>query len=122
MTHLSSTLPEDVETGAHRDLDWSTEVVRTDSGTEVRNNRWSVPLRTYEVSYPVRSRDDATYLAIIALYAEAEGNLHSFDFTDWADDTTVAVRFDGPLRTTGESSNLETIEVTLVEVRLEAES
>jgi uncharacterized protein (TIGR02217 family) len=123
MTHLSSTLPASVEIGAQRRLNWNTEVVATDSGAEVRNNRWSTPLRTYDVSFPVSKRDDATYLAVLALYAEAQGNLHSFDFTDWADDETVSVRFDGPLTTSGIASHLEHIvEVTLVEVRLGPES
>jgi uncharacterized protein (TIGR02217 family) len=117
MTHLASTLPDDVEQGAQRSLDWGTEVVGTDSGAEVRNNRWSEPLRVYEISYPVRQRTDETYLAVVELYAEAEGNLHSFDFMDWADGVLVPVRFDGPLRTTGVAEHLESIEVTLVEVR-----
>lgn len=120
MTHLSSTLPSSVEIGAQRRLNYNTQVVTTDSGTEVRNNRWAEPLRTYDVSFPVSRRDDANYLAVVALYAEAEGSLHSFDFHDWADDEDVAVRFDGPLSTVGVASHLEHIvEVTLVEVRLE---
>jgi uncharacterized protein (TIGR02217 family) len=120
MTHLSSTLPSSVEIGAQRRLDWNTQVVATDSGTEVRNNRWAQPLRTYDVSFPVSRRDDANYLAVVALYAEAEGSLHSFDFTDWADGVEVPVRFDSPLSTVGIASHLEHIvEVTLVEVRLE---
>lgn len=123
MTHLASTLPSSVEIGAVRRLNWNTQVVTTDSGTEVRNNRWSAPLRTYDVSFPVSRRDDATYLAVIALYEEAEGSLHSFDFTDWADEEVVAVRFDSPLTTSGIASHLEHIvEVTLVEVRLEPAS
>lgn len=123
MAHLESTLPSSVEIGAQRRLNWNTEVVTTDSGTEVRNNRWAEPLRTYDVSFPVSRRDNAVYTAVLALYAEAEGNLHSFDFYDWADDVDVPVRFDGPLSTVGVASHLEHIvEVTLVEVRLEPAS
>lgn len=121
--HLDSTLPSSVEIGAQRRLDWGTQVVPTDSGTEVRNNRWSAPLRTYDVSFPVSKRDSTVYEEVIALYEEAEGNLHSFDFTDWSDGETVAVRFDGPLATVGVTPDLEHIvEVTLVEVRLEPAS
>lgn len=121
--HLDSTLPDSVEIGAQRRLNWNTEVVSTDSGAEVRNNRWAAPLRTYDVSFPVSRRDDATYAAVLALYEEAQGNLHSFTFRDWADDEDVAVRFDGPLSTVGIMSELEHIvEVTLVEVRIEAAS
>ena len=122
MAHLDSTLPDDVESGAQRRLDWNTEIVPQDSGGSVRNNRWAAPLRTYDVSYPVRERTDATYLAVVDLYDEAEGNLHSFDFEDWATGEIIAVRFDGPLVTTGEANHLETIECTLVEVRLEPAS
>lgn len=119
MTHLSSTLPSTVEIGATRRLDYGTEIVTTDSGAEVRNNRWAAPLRTYDVSFPIASREDATYLAVIALYEEAQGNLHSFDFKDWTDGVDVPVRFDGPLVSTGVTPDHEhIIEVTLVEVRL----
>jgi uncharacterized protein (TIGR02217 family) len=123
MTHLSETLPSQVEIGAQRRLSWNTEVVTTDSGTEVRNNRWAAPLRTYDVSFPVSRRDDAVYTAVVALFESTEGGLHSFDMTDWADGETVPVRFDGPLSTVGVMSELEHIvEVTLVEVRLEPAS
>lgn len=119
MTHLATTLPKKVELGATRRTDWNTEVVKTDSGGEVRNNRWSTPLRTYDVSFPVARRDDPIYVAVTDLYQEAQGNLHSFSFTDWATGETVPVRFDGPLTTAGITADLEHIvEVTLVEVRL----
>lgn len=118
--HLSSTLPSSVEIGAQRRINWNTEVVQQDSGTEVRNNIWSAPLRTYSVSFPTSKRDNSVYTSVVALYEEAEGNLHSFDFHDWADNEDVAVRFDGPLATVGVTPDLEHIvEVTLVEVRLE---
>jgi len=120
MTHLATTLPSDVEAGAQRRVDYNTEIVRQDSGSEVRNNRWSTPLRAYDISYPVRSRTDQTYIDVTDLFEEALGNLHSFDFVDWATGDTIAVRFDGPLTTTGEAEHLETIEVSLVEVRLES--
>lgn len=118
MTHLAATLPKRVEQGAQRRLDWKTEVVTTDSGAEVRNNRWSTPLRTYDVSFPVAKRTDATYVAVVDLYEQARGNLHSFSFTDWATGETIPVRFGGPLATAGITETLEQIvEVTLVEVR-----
>lgn len=119
MTHLTTTLPAKVEIGAQRRLDYGTEIVTTDSGGEVRNNRWEEPLRTYDVSFPIADRADATFLAVLALYTEARGNLHSFDFNDWVDGITVPVRFDGPLASVGVTPELEhIIEVTLVEVRL----
>lgn len=124
MTHLSSTLPSKVEIGAQRRLDYNTEIVTMDSGTEVRNNRWSEPLRVWDVAFPIAVRaTDPVYAAVMALYTEAQGNLHSFDFKDWVTGETFAVRFDGPLSNTGLTPLHEKIvEVTLVEVRLEAGS
>lgn len=123
MSHLSETLPSKVEIGATRRLDFGTEVVSQDSGAEVRNNRWAEPLRTYEVSFPIADREDETYLAVLALYEAAEGNLHSFDFQDWTDGTTVPVRFDGPLASVGVTPELEhIIQVALLEVRLDPDT
>lgn len=119
MTHLSETLPATVEIGAVRREDYGTEIVRTDSGAEVRNNRWEEPLKTYDVSFPVSKRDNATYEAVKELWDDAGGNLHSFNFTDWTDGATVAVRFDGPLVSSGVTPDHEhIIEMTLVEVRV----
>lgn len=118
MAHLPLTLPGEVEIGAQRRADWNTEIVTTDSGGEVRNNRWSAPLRSYDISFPISDREDPIYLAVTALFAAAKGSLHSFDFQDWAEGVAVPVRFDGPLQTVGVMSELEHIVgVTLVEVR-----
>lgn len=116
--HLSSTLPPQVEIGATRRLDWGTEVVTTDGGYEVRNNRWATPLRVYEISYPPSTRDGTIYQAVLDLYQEAAGGLHSFDFTDWTDDSTVAVRFDSALEISGIAGHIDHIvSMTLREVR-----
>lgn len=121
MAHINETLPPQVELGAVRSLRWQTEVVTTDGGYEVRNSRWSAPLRTFEVSFPTATRDDPIYLAVIALYEAAEGSLHTFSFTDWTDETggtVVKVRFDSPLDITGVATHLDHIEtLTLVEVK-----
>jgi uncharacterized protein (TIGR02217 family) len=121
MAHINSTLPIQIELGAVRRERWGTEIVTTDGGHEVRNNRWATPLRTYDVSFPPAVRTDPVYLSVIELYAEAEGSLHSFDFTDWTDETggtVVKVRFDTPLEIVGLATHLDQIEnMTLVEVR-----
>ncbi len=121
MSHLSTFLPREVEVGAIRRLSWSTEVVKTDGGAEVRNARWSAPLRSFEVSFPASKRDDPIYKAVIDLYEDTLGGLHSFNFTDWTDNTgstTVPVRFDSPLSILGIDRRLDHIEtVTLIEVR-----
>jgi hypothetical protein len=117
MAHLSDTLPPQVEQGAMRSLDYGSEIVTTDGGYEVRNNRWDGPKRIFEVSFPTAKRsDDPVYIAVKALYEKAEGGRHSFNFRDWTDPgagTIVAVRFDSALKITGLDRNLDHIE-TLV--------
>lgn len=118
MADLTSTLPDEVEIGAMRRLEYKTDVVETDGGFEVRNARWSEPLKVYEISYPHSQRTDANYLAVLALYDEAKGGLLSFNFTDWTDDTTVEVRFDSPLEIESPAGHLDHIvSMRLKEVR-----
>jgi hypothetical protein len=122
MAHLTETLPREIELNAIRRAEWGTEVVTTDGGYEVRNNRWASPLRTFEVSFPTSLRDGTVYADVIALYDLAEGGLHSFDFVDWTDETggtIVPVRFDSALEITAVAMHLDHIEtLTLREVRL----
>lgn len=121
MSHLTSFLPQEIELGAVRRVEYSTEVVRTDGGGEVRNARWSEPLISFEISFPPSERDQSIYQAVIDLYRAALGGLHSFNFTDWTDETgstVIRVRFDSALSITGIASHLDHIDtLTLVEVR-----
>lgn len=118
MADLASTLPEEVEIGAIRRLEYSTDVTTTDGGFEVRNARWATPLKVFELSYPHATRDDAIYQAVVALYAEAVGNLYSFTFHDWIDDADVTVRFDSPLEIDTPAGHLDHIvSMRLKEVR-----
>lgn len=118
MPDLASTLPEKVELGAVRRLEYRTDTVITDGGFEVRNARWAEPLRIYEISLPHSTRDDPDYLAVKALYEEALGGLYSFSFTDWTDESTVTVRFDSALEIETPASHLDHIvAIRLKEVR-----
>jgi uncharacterized protein (TIGR02217 family) len=119
MGHLTTTLPDGIETGASQSRNYQTQIVATDGGHEVRNNRWATPLRTYEARYSVLERDGATHLAVLALFEEAEGSLHTFNFQDWTDGTGALrkVRFDGPLELTGIAEHLDEVTFRLVEVR-----
>lgn len=119
MAHLSTTLPDWIESGATQVRDYQTSIVTTDGGHEVRNNRWATPLRRYEISYAVLERDGATHEAVTELFDEAEGSLHTFNFHDWTDGTGAlrVVRFDGPLELAGIASHLDEITARLVEVR-----
>lgn len=118
MADLARSLPQEVEIGAVRTLDYGTEIVTTDGGYEVRNNRWATPLRVYDISFPHSTRDGATYLDVLDLYEEAHGNLYSFNFTDWTDESTVTVRFDTPLQIETPAGHLDHIvSMRLKEVR-----
>lgn len=118
MVDLARTLPEEVEIGATRRLEYSTEVVETDGGFEVRNSRWSQPLRVFEITYPHATRTDPVYQAVKELYDEARGGLYSFNFKDWTDGQIVAVRFDSPLEIDTPAGHLDHIvSMTLKEVR-----
>lgn len=119
MAHLNTTLPDEIETGARQVRDYQTEIVTTDGGHEVRNNRWATPLRRYEISYPVLERDSATHTAVMDLFDEAEGSLHTFNFQDWTDGsgTLRIVRFDGPLEVVGIAEHLDEVTAQLVEVK-----
>lgn len=122
MTHYATRLPRQIEVGAVRRLKYSVDVVTTDGGAEVRNARWSAPLRSYELSFPSAPRDDPVYQAVIDLYVLTGGGLHSFDMAEWVDNThstIVPVRFDSPLQITGLDHRLDHIDtLTLVEVRI----
>lgn len=118
MADLATTLPEEVEIGAVRRLDRATQVVVQDSGHEVRNNRWAAGLRVYEISFPLSTRDNAVYQAVLDLFEEAAGGLYSFNFTDWTDGSRVTVRFDGELQISTPAPHLDKIgSLVLKEVR-----
>jgi hypothetical protein len=126
MAHLDRSLPQRIELGAVLRIDWQTEVVETDGGQEVRNNRRASPARYYDVSMPPMLRADADYLDLLDLYADAGGMLHSFDLNVWHDETNstiVAVRFDSPLQITSLAPHLDHIDTfTLKQVEAELAS
>lgn len=111
-------MPDRIELGAMRREDWNTQINTSDDGTECRNNRWGSSLRSYDVALPLMVRTDADYIALRALFALAEGSRYTFEFLDWSDDEPVQVRFDTPLRITGQTPDLDHIDTfSLVEVR-----
>jgi Conserved hypothetical protein 2217 (DUF2460) len=122
MTHLATFLPGEIELGPVQRTDWGIEVVTTDGGYEVRNARWSAPLRTFDISFPPSTRDGEVYQAVKQLYADSMGGLHSFNYRVWDDEsgmTIVPVRFDSPLEIEGMAGHLDHIATfTLKEVRV----
>lgn len=84
MAFIDQHLPRQVEIGATRRDVEDIEIVTTDGGGEVRNARQSQSLLEFDVSFPMSRRDNAVYLAVVAMYKAARGQLHSFRFRDWA--------------------------------------
>ncbi len=120
--HLDRTFPQRIELGAVTVSEWGAEEIRTDGGWVVRNQRWSSPLVSFEISMPIMRRDDVDYLDLIDLWEEAQGTTHSFNYVDHRDEsdaTIIAVRFATPLRTTAIDGQLEHVDTfTLEQVRL----
>jgi hypothetical protein len=116
MAHINSTLPQSVELGAVRRIEWRPEIVPMDSGHEVRNQRHSRSKRSYDLSFPPSERDGTAYLAVIQMFYDTLGGVDTFNFVDWADDAVVKVRFDTGLQTTGMAIHLDHIDTfTLIE-------
>lgn len=122
MGHLSREFPQRIALGAATISEWGVEEIRMDGGHVVRNQRWSAPLLTFEVSMPPMKRDDADYVELLDLWADSAGGLHSFDYVDHrdqTDSTNIAVRFATPLQTRALTPDIEVVETfTLEQVRL----
>ncbi len=121
--HLDGrTFPQRIALGALTESEWGVEVIKLDSGRTKRNQRWANPLRTFDLAMPLMRRDDADYQALLDLWEDSLGGIHSFDYIDHkdqTDSTVIAVRFATPLRTTSITPDLEAVEqFTLEEVRL----
>jgi uncharacterized protein (TIGR02217 family) len=119
MAHLDTNLPESVELGATKRIEWRPEIVTTDSGHEVRNQRRSRSKRYYDLSFPPSERDGTAYLAVLAMFDDTMGGVDTFNFVDWTDETgntVVKVRFDTDLQITGLAIHLDHIDTfTLIE-------
>lgn len=120
MSHLDMFLPESVEIGAVKRFEWLPEIVTTDGGNEVRNQRRSRAKHYFDCAVPHSTRSGSAYLAVIQLFEDSLGGTYSFNLRDWTDDsgaTVVKVRFDGELQITSPTPDLDHIDTfTLVEV------
>lgn len=120
MGHLANYLPETVEIGAIKRIVWLPEVITTDGGNEVRNQRQSRAKVYFDLSMPSCTRDNADYLAVLQMFEDTLGGVDSFNFRDYTDEsglTTVKVRFDGELQISSPVGHIDHIDTfTLVEV------
>ena len=108
-----------VEIGAIKRIEWLPEIVTTDGGREVRNQRRSEPSIYFDIAFPTSTRDGAAYLEVLRLFNDSMGGLHTFSFIDWTDEsgeTVHIVRFDGEISITGVAGHLDKIEVFTLKV------
>lgn len=116
--HLWLSLPGAIESGLVRSSKMDLEVVETDGGYEIRNQRWSSPLRSWQGSYGYADNDDPTHLAVEAMWVDTNFGADTFNFTDPKAGDTTRVRFDGQLQFTNEAGPLYHLDTfTLREVR-----
>lgn len=116
--HFAAQLTENHELNATRIIERDFEVVRTDGGNEVRNTRWSEPLRKFEVAGYNCLATNADLLSIQEMWEDTEGGVHTFMFRDFIADELVKVRFDGGLQITAPAPHIRKIDTfTLQEVR-----
>lgn len=83
MAFLDVAFPLDVAAGVVGGPERRTDVVSLGSGREERNARWFASRRRFDAGLGVRSADDLA--AVVALFEQANGRLHSFRFRDWSD-------------------------------------
>ena len=120
MAHFAIQLTREIEIGAVRvEGQDSLEVITTDGGKEVRNQRAEDEARRWEISLPtIDTRGDVTdYDAVRTMWTDTAKGLHTFLFYDFIEDELVKVRFDSPLQITAPAGHLRHIDTfTLKEV------
>jgi len=88
MAFLDLTFPRDIAAGVTGGPERRVDIVALSSGEEERNARWKHSRRSYDAGFGIRSVDDLA--AVVALFEEAGGPLHSFRFRDWSDFSSAA--------------------------------
>lgn len=95
MAFLDLTFPRDIAAGVVGGPERRVDIVALSSGEEERNARWKHSRRSYDAGVGIRSVDDLA--AVIALFEEAGGQLHSFRFRDWSDFSSGASASQAPV-------------------------
>lgn len=116
--HFNIQLPTAIMNGSTRSIHWDVEVVKTDGGNEVRNTRWSTPLRSWEIAFNNAAIDSDNHAAVLQMWHDTEGGTHTFEWEDERTADLVKVRFDDDLtitNTVGPYHKIETFRI--VEVR-----
>lgn len=82
---IDDRLTEDIEVGAKAVPLYSTEIVTTDGGFEVRRSRWRYPRHRFEFNLSPNPRDEADLIEFRDLYYAAGGAYETFKFKHWSD-------------------------------------
>lgn len=99
-------LPDTIESGMIRAKSRDKAVVDTDGGYEVRNTRWSGPLRNWQTAFGYGNSTDVNFAAVEAMWDNTDAGVDTFNFTDPKSNDLTQVRFDGPLQYTHDSGPL----------------
>lgn len=75
--------PVDIGYGSRGGPGFKTDIIAVDSGAEQRTSRWETPLRQFDVSYGVKSRQQLTTL--ITFYLARKGAQYGFRYKDFSD-------------------------------------
>ena len=82
---INDRLDSDIEINAKARPRFSTEIVTTDGGWEVRNSRWAYPLHEFEFNLSPNLRDAEDFVNFRDLFYAAGGTHETFRFQHWAD-------------------------------------
>jgi hypothetical protein len=88
--HLWLSLPTSIENGAVRMLQQDKEVVLTDGGYEVRNTRWSGPLRSWQIGYNNATLTNDDHASVEQMWRDTSGGTDTFNFADERTGDTAA--------------------------------
>lgn len=94
MAFLDLTFPRDIAAGVTGGPERRVDIVSLSSGEEERNARWKDSRRSWDAGLGLRSVDDLA--AVVAMFEEAGGQLHSFRFRDWTDFSSAATTNQAP--------------------------
>lgn len=76
-------LPEDVERGAQSAPTFNTTVITLANGFERRNQNWSLPRQSFDISYGISLKPQLD--AVINTFYAVKGQFDGFRFKDWSD-------------------------------------
>src|SRR5574342_558146 len=87
MAHDEIAFPSGLDYGATGGPGYSTQIAKSNTSYEVRNQNWANPIRTYEVTAGEKSAAD--HETLLGFFNGRKGKMHSFNLID-PNDSTIA--------------------------------